>query len=207
MKNEVIQLKFERASLTDLLDRQSNYIVLYITLVFAIFGIVGLTISRRVGEHIKEDYEKYKGEYGKEYKTHIDLIINKQNEYKKDILKMNILQTEIQASMFWMEADRKANDHYLFIFRSISAAELFYESFILSGDVEAINNAKLCLVNVNIRLSSKPDIREFKIKNFSIEKIRKSLIKISEHDELIEKSTNILASIIDLYNSSQEKIK
>ena len=82
LQNEITALKLEKETYNQMINRESDRMVLYVSILFAIFGIVGLTVSNRISQHIKEDYIKNNSEYETKYRK----IRFNQNRFNKKII-------------------------------------------------------------------------------------------------------------------------
>lgn len=101
LNDEIIKLKFEKSSYTELLDTQSNLTIGYVTLLFALFGITGLVISNRLAKDIKVDYQeeksKIQGQFRayrvaqeRKYLNHTDLMLQEIQTFKNDFTQLKI---------------------------------------------------------------------------------------------------------------------
>ena len=84
--DEIVELRFEKNSYTQFMDSQSNLIMGYVTLLFALFGITGLVISNRLAQHIKEDYEEQKSQIQRQFRAYRIDQIKKHESHSTDIL-------------------------------------------------------------------------------------------------------------------------
>ena len=55
---------------------QSDWIILYVTILFGIFGVIGYAVFRKEVEDIKSDYTNFKVEYVNHYNGFSDKIEN-----------------------------------------------------------------------------------------------------------------------------------
>jgi len=58
LKNEIFKLKIEKETYTSILASQSDWMIMYVSILFVIFGIYGFIVSRNIVESIGEKYKK-----------------------------------------------------------------------------------------------------------------------------------------------------
>ncbi|MGB3227851.1 MAG: hypothetical protein WBB02_07755 [Saprospiraceae bacterium] len=196
--NEIVELEFEKNSYTQFMDSQSNLIMGYVTLLFALFGITGLVISNRLAQHIKEDYEEQKSQIQKKfrhyriqqehkYKIHKEEILVKMNDYEIEMKKIKsashfalgeILSTNLRLIKF--QPTSKA------LTLAIYSASNFANSDFLDSDDDLSDIVKRNL-SIVIRLADSVFNADMTVKN-----------KIIEEYKFVKKDISVLNDMLKI---------
>lgn len=215
--NKVTDLEFEKNSYIQFMDSQSNIIIGYVTLLFALFGITGLVISNRLAQHIKEDYEKekseakgqfrsYRIEQQRKYQKHTSEIkeiyekhTNEILEFRKEIAYMQFLLFENSATISAMFANDLENIeiHKKFLYM-VSACSYAKKCLDIKQNPKMLSNINSALVfsinlfsNPNFKFKTDPEIQS----NLSfVKKVLYDLINI-DNEQIKKYSIELLSNI------------
>lgn len=160
LKDSIIALKSEKATYVELMDSHSNLIIGYVTLLFGLFAIAGLTLSNKLAKDIKDDYEKEKAIYERQIRLFRREQNNKYENHKKEILnETNVALDDINNSRITMLHDianfyvfgmHYTEDHeppVTYIICGITAVRNLHESYKLDKDESTNDSLRSILDN------------------------------------------------------------
>mgnify|MGYP001397337721 CR=1 FL=1 len=112
LRQKITGLRLEQETYTNMLDRQSDWFILYVTLLFVIISIFGFIISQKTVSDVKAKNTKH---YNRQKKIHDNLLV----EFNE--LKFIVYTGEANASVTIADVYGKT-DFLVYFFHSIRAA-------------------------------------------------------------------------------------
>lgn len=149
--DELVDLKFEKNAYIQFMDSQSNLIIGYVTLLFALFGITGLVISNRLAQHIKEDYQKkereiqgqfraYRINQDRKYAIHKTEILNVILDFKNEFTDLKYKVYRNLGDLNVLSAYALYDDNKIVsIERGINGTDELSSAFAIKNDGEIID--------------------------------------------------------------------
>jgi len=157
LKNELVNLQFEKEAYINQLSLLSDWVILFVTILFAVFGFVGTTFFIAHINSVKEECMNYTNSETNNNRNEIieqNIEIDKhKNEFKE--LKKVVYNGEGNASFIISDYFANHNDFLQSALFALLAAKNFKQASLLEGQAKIIvngvtaNNLKIALEQLN----------------------------------------------------------
>lgn len=183
LKYQIAELQFQKESYTDMLGRQSDWFIAYVSILFFIFGFFGYTMFiKRVDEGIKTVKKELKSNYRNQIKDY--------ELHKKDYLDLKIEVYSGLADFNFLVANENSDAPAQLIKHALISAQYNKLCYDLSNKKEFMS---LCISHISMA-------------SFNLQEIQQNPERFSDDIDFIKDQKGIIIEAIDVISNITEPI-